>query len=170
MTPHQTIAVAVRLFAVWLVITVIANLISYNAQFHWQDNPHKLLGTVLVVSLSGLIALALWFFPLTVARRLLPSASPQPAGATLPVTPDVWLAMGCALLGLWVLTSALPALIRDSIILTSSDFATDTSEVKHWMLYHLGGAVIGLWLTLGAKGFRRLFWWAQSAGIGKPSN
>jgi hypothetical protein len=170
MTPHQTIAVAVRLFAIWLAVTLVTNLISYNAQFHWQEQPNKLLATALIVAVIGLACLALWFFPLSVARRLLPAASLQSASPAPSAPPDMWLAMGCALLGLWVLTSALPLLARDCMILTSADFATDTSEVRHWLAYHLAGALIGGWLTLGAKGFRRFFWWAQHAGIDKPSN
>jgi hypothetical protein len=170
MTPHQTIAVAVRLFAIWLAITLVSNLITFNSQFTWQEYPNKLFATVLILTVIALVALALWFFPLTVARGLLTAASPQPARASPSASPDTWLAIGCALLGLWVLTAALPALVRESIILNSSDFATDTSEVRHWLIYHLGQVVIGIWLTLGAKGFRGLFWWARNAGIGKPSN
>lgn len=170
MTPHQTIAVAVRLFAIWLAVTLISNLVTFSSQFNWQDYPNKLFATAVIVVLLALVAAALWFFPLTVARRLLPAASPESPAATLPASPDTWLAMGCSLLGLWVMTAALPSLVRESIILISADSFTSISEIRHWLIYHLGQAIIGVWLALGAKGFRGLFWWARDAGVSKPPN
>jgi hypothetical protein len=79
--------------------------------------------------------------------------------------PDMWLSVGCALIGLWVLTSALPALVRNLIVLyLSRDTYDDVPNVNIWRIYYLVEIAIGLWLILGAKGFRKLYWWAQTAG------
>jgi hypothetical protein len=77
----------------------------------------------------------------------------------------MWLSVGCALIGLWVLTSALPALVRNLIVLyLSRDTYDDVPNVNIWRIYYLVEIAIGLWLILGAKGFRKLYWWAQTAG------
>ena len=171
MTPHQTIAVAVRLFAIWLLVSLITGLITFGTQFSWHDYPHKTLATALIAAVTLLIVLALWFFPRTVARRLLTVSASQPQEAAAPIAADTWLAIGCALLGLWVLASALPGLVREGVILySSSDTITDTAEVRHWLLADLARLAVAVWLMFGAKGFRTLFWWARYAGIGEPSN
>jgi hypothetical protein len=170
MTPHQTIAVAVRLFAIWLLVSLITGLVTFASQFRWQDYPNKGLTMALIAAVTAVVVLALWFFPRTVARRLLSTSATASSGAAEPVPADTWLAMGCALVGLWVLASSLPAAIRDLVILKSSDTITDTSEVRKWLLYDLGRVAIAAWLMFGAVGFRRLFWWARYAGIGEPSN
>jgi hypothetical protein len=171
MTPHQTIAVAVRLFAIWLLVSLITGLINFGAQFNWHDYPHKTQATVLSAAVTMLFVLALWFFPHTVARRLLTTSATKPNEAAAPISADTWLAMGCALVGLWVLASSLHSLVRDAVILYSSgDSITDTSEVRHWLLADLARFAIAVWLMFGAKGFRRIFWWARYAGISDPSN
>jgi hypothetical protein len=81
-------------------------------------------------------------------------------------SPDLWLAMGCALIGLWVLTSAVPALVRDAVIVYSArGLAEDTTPVQHWMLFYCLQIAIALWLIFGAKGFRGIFWRARYAGL-----
>ena len=170
MTPHLTIAVAVRLFAVWLLISLATGLVTFATQFTWQEYPSKGLTMALVAAVTAVVVLALWFFPQMVARRLLSASATQPTAAAQSASPDTWFAVGCALLGLWILASALPGLIRDLVILRSADAITDTSEVHNWALYELARVVIAVWLMFGAVGFRKLFWWARSAGIGEPSD
>jgi hypothetical protein len=169
-TPHQTIAVAVRLFAIWLLVCFVTKLIAFASQFSWQDSPRKHVAIVLISAVIAVAVLALWFFPYTIARRLLRTSGTDPTASVASTPPDTWLAMGCALLGLWVLTASLPALIRDLVILNSSDTGTDTSDIRHWLLYELVRVALGVWLLFGAKGFRRIFWWARYAGMGEPSN
>ena len=69
MTPHQTIAVAVRLFAIWLLVTMVTGLVTFAGQFRWQDYPNKGLTMALVAAVTVIVVLALWCFPQTVARR-----------------------------------------------------------------------------------------------------
>jgi hypothetical protein len=168
MTPHQTIAVAVRLFAIWLVIYLIPGVVGFYTQFAKHGDPTKLLTAVVVTIVAGGLVLVLWCFPHTIARRLLTTAS---AASPSPISADTWLAMGCALIGIWVLASGLPALIRDLLILRLSDETyTDTSQVKQWLFYDLAQIVVAIWLLLGNKGVRKAFWWARNAGVGEPSN
>lgn len=76
--------------------------------------------------------------------------------------------MGCALIGLWMLTSALPTLVWDAFVLYSTDSSYQGAEnIKPSVAYYSVEVVIAFWLVFGAKGFRKLFWWAQNAGINK---
>ena len=168
MTPHQTIAVAVRLFAVWLIISLVLSLLELVAQPSGQSIPNGfVIVIVAVATVTALVTVGLWLFPQTVARRLLATPSPQPPEGVASTSPDTWLAMGCSLIGLWVLASALPSLIRDSVMLYSSDATTDTSSVHHWLIHDLWQLLIAIWLMFGAEGFRQIFWWARHAGVKK---
>jgi hypothetical protein len=119
---------------------------------------------VTLVVLAALLVGALWLFPGTIARKLL---SPDNAKPETSASPDLWLAMGCALLGLWLLTSALPTLIFDAYALVHLDPGGDRGNIPQSVVYYVVEVAIALWLVFGAKGFRRLFWWARNAGYKK---
>lgn len=162
MSPHQVIAVAVRLFAVWLVIYVVRELPVFYAEGSRQEDPYVLTVTIATALLTGLSFLVLWFFPRTIAQGLLRTTNTEPVTAA---SQDQWLAMGCGLIGLWMLSSALPGLLRDLLIeylLRSTE--TGVSSVRSWLVYNLAECLIAIWLILGARGFRRLFWWARNTG------
>jgi hypothetical protein len=166
MSPHQIIAVAARLFAVWLAIHVPGNLYEFFEPDSSLNRP-SIRWIALCVSIIEVAAmLVLWFFPQTIARKLLTTSTTEPATAS---SSDTWLRMGCALIGLWVLTTSLPALILDASVLYSAHI-DDTSSLRHSVLYYLAEVAISVWLILGARGFREIYWWASNAGISKHSN
>jgi hypothetical protein len=164
MSRHQAVAVAVRIFAAWLAVTVLRNLASF-AFFKQSDMPGYGLA-VAVLALAALLVATLWFFPGTIARKLL---SPDNAKPETSASPDLWLAMGCALLGLWLLKSALPTLVFDTYALIHLSYGDDRGNIPQSVVYYVVEVVIGLWLVFGAKGFRRLFWWARNAGYKKAA-
>ncbi|SRR6266480_2426763 len=168
MSPHQTIAVAVRLFAIWLLIWLIPGVFGFYAQFIKHSDPAKLLVAAAVTIVAAVVVLGLWFFPHTVARMLLTEANAESAPT---ISADTWLTLGCAVIGLWVLASGLPGLMRDLFILYfSQDTYTDTSQIKQWLFYDFAQILMATWLIFGTKGLRKIFWWARYAGIGEPSN
>jgi len=159
MTPYQIVAVALRLFAVWLAIGALRALPSYFVESY----PGR--GYALFISaLTCALALAMWFFPLTIARKLLSRETAEVRGTA---TPDTWLAAGCSLIGLWILTTAVPKIVYDLLVLNSTSGYDDTSQIRHWIVYNLLEVAIGIWLVLGGMGFRKVFWWAQNAGTKK---
>jgi hypothetical protein len=116
-----------------------------------------------VTVLGVLFVLFLWFFPRTVARTLLPEQDSTPIANS---SPDAWFAVGCALLGLWVLTEAVPALVRNIYVLFYAQRARLPTP-EGWdagVVYYLGELAIGVWLLLGAAGARKLVGWARGAG------
>jgi hypothetical protein len=162
MSPHQTIAVAVRLFAIWLFLYFVRDTLSffYDPQAH--SRPDALAVALSVITVSGLVASALWFFPLTVARKLLTSPTSESAP---PAQPDEWVAAGCVLLGLWVLSLAVPLFIRDALM--GYLYRDSYGGPPMWpiLLRYVVEIGIAIWLVCGAKGVRAIFRWARTVGV-----
>jgi len=166
MTPHQTLAVAVRLFAVVIALYAARELLSYLIAFG-QVNDSIAPGLVVgVLLLFGAAAAVLWFFPKSVARGLLASSNDAPAA---PSTPDAWLAVGSALIGLWLAASAFAILARNLslLFLFWSDARIDRSDFLGGILYGAAELVAGLALMFGATRIRNFLVWARTAGLPK---
>ena len=163
MTPHQTLAVAVRLFAVWLALVVIREVLSsYTFARQGQDS---LLPIITVVGVIAVVAvLILWFFPRSIAQGLLPSRSDAPAQ---PSAPETWFGIGVSLIGLWLAASAIPGLLRNSAVLFlyASD-SIDKSGLISGFIFLFAQVAVGALLIFGANGIKRLVRWARHAGPG----
>lgn len=160
MTTRQTIAVAARVFAIWLVLYGLET--GYLAVIVLRTNTSTgvLAFGVLLAVIWVTAGLALWNFPQTIARNLLPreledERNPE-SGAT---QPDSWLAVGCALIGVWMMVSSLPALAQDI-----AD-GWGSAQLSGSAVYFVVRIVIGAWLILGARGLRKIVRWTQYAGI-----
>ncbi len=162
MSPHQTIAVAVRLFAIWLVIYFARSAPSFFRESLRTDDTAASVTVIVISVLAVLLALFLWFFPRTVARGLLDVKSLTP---TQPASPDTWFAVGCSLIGMWLIVPALASVIYylSALFMAQRSPAFDTTDMHFAWVYYLTEIAIGIWLLLGARGARRLFWWARSA-------
>jgi len=57
----------------------------------------------------------------------------------------------------------------DASVLYSTNI-DDTSSLRHSVLYYLAEVALSVWLILGARGFRKIFWWASNVGINKHSD
>jgi predicted permease len=161
MSPYQAAAVAIRLFAICLGIYALRTIPALAIAA--EDNSPGFAYTSFLLAISFLCAVALWFFPGIVARKLLPRSEREAP----PASADTWLAMGCALIGLYMITYALPALIRDAYVINAAGSYDQTGTAKSWAIYNAIEVAVALWLILGGKGFRRAFWWARNAGTRK---
>jgi len=171
-TNAQIVALGVRLFSIWLVVYLFGHAPGLWTFVEYGQSGSG--GAGLVVTVCAVLVLAavgLWFFPLAVARKLLPKATlDQPT--PLPVE-EVQRA-GFCLLGLWVLTESVPYLIYYAVAFTVSpspsalmSFEKNTyANVAHT----IAEFVIGVWLLLGARGLLGVLRWARTAGTGAPSN
>lgn len=162
MTPLQALAVAVRLFSVWLAVSVGRETFAfYVSGIARASNDGGLIAIFSVLLVAG-VAVALWFFPKTVARRLFSPSEGEPGS---PASPETWLAVGCTLIGVWLLASALPAFVRRLLLIHFSYGMEDESPDRAvWMFYYLTQFAISLWLIFGAKGLRTVIRWARNAG------
>jgi hypothetical protein len=157
MTPHQVLAVAVRLFAIWLAIYVLRSAPSYYRELTRLGDSTGTAATLVVAGLAIAMVAFLWLFPRTVARTLLDAKSLAPPE---PADPDTWFATGCALIGVWLIVPALSALIYDLSIfyLAQRDSRIDVADLQFDWIYRAAEIVLGIWLVMGARGMRKLFW------------
>jgi len=95
MTPQQIVGVAVRLFAIWLVITAIQ-----AAGTSAQPGAQTTIVPYVFSALFLVAAILLWLFPLVVAHKLIPKTKFDNV-LNIPAAEAVVVA--CVILGLWVL-------------------------------------------------------------------
>jgi hypothetical protein len=104
MTPQQIVGLGIRLFAIWLAVRTIPYLVAFQGVPAEQRPP----GAYLVVVAYAIVAVLLWFFPMTIAHKLVPRTQ---FAEPLRVPAFEAARVGCALLGLWLLTQSGPGLI-----------------------------------------------------------
>lgn len=162
MTPHQTLAVAVRLFAVWLAVIAVRELVGGYIAGRERNDAYLLPIVAAVAVVAAVFVVVLWFFPRTIARGLLP---PGPDAPAKPSAPEVWFAVGCSLLGLWLAASAIPGVLRNlGIMYLYKSESIDPSGLVSGLIYLFAQIGVGVLLIVGANGIRRLVWWARHAG------
>jgi len=162
MTPHQTLAVAVRLFALLFVIYIVQNLLAFYFSSRDRGDPYAGVIVATIALISALFVIVLWFFPRSIARGLLTVSNHTPAQ---PAAPDTWFATGACLIGLWLTASAIPALARNSLVMfLFRSESVDMSGLRGGLLLYGIQFLVGLGLLLGANGLRRVFLWVRNAG------
>jgi hypothetical protein len=164
MTPHQALALAVRLFAVWYALVITREFVAFFASWRPQDDPQTVALVIGASVFSALILAVLWFFPRSIARGLLPLSSDAPAQ---PSSQEAWFTLGTTLLGLWIVASAIPAILRNlTVMYLFQSERMDMSGLRSGLLYYGIELLIGLCLVFGAAGIRRFIWWARNVGSG----
>ena len=152
MSREDIIAVASRLFAIFLLVIAVR---SGSLVFAFSDTDSKSLvltifaGVVVPLAAAGL----LWFFPLGVARKLLPVMRDE--GAALSSDRTGLMEIGCTLLGLWLFASALPqALYWGLHLLLSAQESQQPLSVSALasQCRALFEVIIAVWLLLGYEG------------------
>jgi hypothetical protein len=161
MTPHQTLAVAVRLFAIWLTIYGARELLGFYIAAEEHGDRHSVMIVAAVILVTAAFLVLLWFFPRTIARGLLPLSGDTVAK---PSPPEMWIAVGASVIGLWLVASALPALLRNGLVMyLFRAESLDRTGLTSGMIYYGIQLLVGLGLMLGVNGLRKLFLWARYA-------
>jgi hypothetical protein len=168
MTPHQTLAVAVRLFAILLGLYAARELLGFYIAGRERDDTYALPIVAVASTLAIVVVAALWFFPKSIARGLLPLSGDTPPK---PSAPDVWLGFGSSLIGLWLVASAIPALMRNFMVMyIFRSESMDKSGLISGLLYYAIQFAVGAVLIFGASSVKNFIAWARTAGSGEPSN
>ena len=165
MTPHQVLAVAVRLFAIWLFLYATSNMAGSYVGAHRYSAPDSLVPLIFGFCVIVSICVALLFFPLFVAKRILPTPITNDLS---PSTYDSWFTVGCSLIGVWVLAKAIPALVSYGLgNYLGKKFWPDSFVVNpDWGLlvsFNVLQLAVGIWLFMGGKGLKKVFDWARHA-------
>lgn len=159
MAREDFIAVGVRLFAVVLAFKLVSTAVA-TAPFLLHDGmPHwaALYGAFVLLGMA--LCVFLWFFPLTVARSLLPVMSEPRSESRLDAS--VALSVGLTLIGVWLLSRALPNLLYWALLFGQQ--RGDPHMPLQWSADQIARAAataaeafVGLALVFGSVGLKRL--------------
>jgi len=157
MTKEQIVALAVKLFAVFLLIYGLGSIGSIIPISYLDTIPASAWMTVAVLAIFFMgIVLLLWFFPLLVTRKLMPSDEIK-QGESIASIKDIDV-IAFSVLGLWVLTSAVPDMVYwilmwMTILSKTTGDAMLTEQVISTIVTVLE-LIMGVWLLMGARGLR----------------
>jgi hypothetical protein len=159
MTPQQLIGLAVRFFAIWLVMTSITYFGSIFLSPVISDTSNNEI--TLAYGLGTLYLLAaviLWLFPMVVAHKLLPRTRYE---NRLSFQAHELARVGTALLGLWLFAKALPSpvwlLFRSFLFVDAgSTFSALTPEERLDILVTAFEIGFALLIIFRAKTFANL--------------
>lgn len=116
----------------------------------------------------GLCAL-LWFFPASLATKLLPSAKNEVVSDG-PPGPQDWLAVGTIGIGIWLLSGAILDAFYWSIFVGMNpfgDFSTLDADGKAAVITTGFQILLGVWLIVGGRGLAALLWKVRTGGVAK---
>lgn len=161
MSREDYVAIASRLFSIYLAY-IIVRTVPGALQLARQEQGLSLLIVYFAVLGGGLLVCALlWFFPLTVARKLLPvMREPRSEDAVGPATA---LSMGLTLIGVWFLAGALVDASYWLVLVMRIKQVDDMQLTwDHEQIANMAATAVqlvaGLWLILGSRGIRRLIY------------
>jgi hypothetical protein len=169
MTPHQIVVVGLRLLAVAWVLLLLGQI----PMLYGQSAAYS--GTFTMRYIGGFSALqlmvcaVLWFFPASIAGKLLPSPKNDVVYDS-PTASHEWVTLGLIGIGLWVLFGAVRDAIYWLMFLVFSpvdDMAGFNAETKAAMVTTVIELVLGSWLVFGAKGLGALLWKIRTGGVSK---
>lgn len=153
MSPNQSLIVVVRLFALWLIGYYITTAPRIYFQIKKFSPDSAVVDALGVAAIILAVSAALWYFANWIAKRLL-SGSSQSVEQYHAF--DSWFSVGSALIGLWVLAKAIPALLYYLIANTlgAGLFPNTYLVTPEWHLTAIFNAIqlfFGVALFLGGK-------------------
>lgn len=151
MTPQHLVAIIARLAAIWLAIKasdvfVEAWTVALSAHEDQMVWPNYIAPAIRISA-----AVLLWFFPLHVARALLP---PRCDDVTPSIDPRAAAAAGCAIIGVLAVVYAMPGtmtFIGGLIFDVSVQISDPLSANKIQILRSVGQLIVGIVLIAQAN-------------------
>jgi len=164
---EQIVALAIRVFAVFLLVYGLRSLSTFVPIGYINDMASEawIWIAVFAIVLFGIVWL-LWFFPLSIARKLLPRTTQK--STEVAVSAQEIETIAFTVLGLWVLSTGVPDIIYwITYWLTIANASVDPDISLDRLGYTLATVmeiIIGVWLMFGAKGLRGLLHRMRYAG------
>lgn len=133
MTPQQLVGLAIRIFSIWLVILAF-QILGYGSGINSQPGIEPTNVHYLLSGLVFLLAILLWFFPMSVAHKLIPKTQ---LGDVLRLPVHETIVVACIIFSLWLfLARVLPALafyIPLFVVMVHDKRLLSNSEEFHFM-------------------------------------
>lgn len=172
MKPQHIVATCLRCLAIiWLLYSLsrINGILSYV-----RSDTYVSINTAVVwflVVLQIVACAALWFFPMTIASKLIPGGVPQEVAAEPPQLAD-WQTLSLICIGLWGLAHTIPDIVY-RLTLAGLTFGDDdryeilSPQQKAGLVSSMVELAISLWLVLSAKGLAAFLYKVRTAGVAK---
>lgn len=161
MRTEQIVGLAIRLFAIFLFIQALRQATGLLSYFVDSSTVRVGIGFALVSTLApAAIALVLWLLPLTIATKLIPGLKADAPRSALTATDIASVAF--PILGLWVLTFAIPDTVywtTFAFIVKSSDYGSpeltpeNIGNIVATTVELLIGVLALAWLKRNARSF-----------------
>lgn len=156
MHKEQIVGIAVRLFAIFLglyTLRYVGGILRYTVEPSLSNVSVTFL--FLPALILALVAILLWFFPLTVATKIIPSIKTSSAPTSLDAGGIEVIAF--SVMGLWVLTTAIPdAFHWITFVYLAKSVNVGNSELSPenigYIVSTIVELVIGFWLLFGSRG------------------
>jgi hypothetical protein len=171
MKPQHIVATILRILSiVWLVyaLTRVHSIFAYAAS---DSRISVNVSVIVLVTILQLVACAvLWFFPMTLAAKLVPCGVPDEPNAEPPRLVE-WQTLGVICIGLWGVIDSIPSLVFWATFATlnlGDDFHGGfTSHEKATVVSAVVEFALSLWLVFGAKGFAAFLFRIRMGGVAK---
>lgn len=159
MNREDYVAIAARLLAVYVTIQIIlqipraAHVLAQGQGVAWAG----LYALILAICLAG--CTLIWFFPLTVARKLLPAMKESRSGQAIDAS--IGLSLGLTLIGVWFFAQglvdaiywlALAVWAKQNPQMSGFEWTADQAASMIATGFQLG---VGAWMVLGTSGIQR---------------
>lgn len=168
MPKEQIVGIAVRLFAIFLALYTLryaSTLLPYAA----VPPPNNISFTfIAVLALFPILAaVLLWFFPLVVAAKLIPNIKTKAQSA--PIGAGGVEVVAFSVMGLWVLTTAIPDIFYwVTFVYRVKSAGIGSTELSPENIGNIVASivelVIGFWLLFGSNGLLGILRNARHAG------
>ena len=169
MSREDIVAIASRLFAIFVALYALSLLTStFQVLATNQITSGAFAGIVAVLLVMLVVALLLWFFPLTIARKLLPVMKEPRSEQSIGFSNALSLAL--TIMGFWLLTKAMVDSVYWLILLAQVHEAPNfewSPDQKASIAATGIRLLLSLWLIFGAVGINRLISRLKYAGSGQ---
>jgi hypothetical protein len=162
-TPHQILIVGIRLLAIFWFLSILGQIAAAFAALEQMG------AATLPIWISAGIQLAacvfLWFFPATLASKLLRGGNSTVLAGSVPF--HEWRDLLIVTVGIFVLARSIPSAVYWAILAGASDAFTSgfTLEQKVNAFAALLELLIGTGLIFGARGLGSLIQHLRNAGL-----
>ena len=168
MHKEQVVGIAVRLFAIFLglyTLRHVSGLLPYAAAP--SPNNISFVFLFLFAFFPILAAILLWLFPLAVATKIIPNIKAK--NATAPLDANGIEVVAFSVMGLWVLTSAIPDIfywVTFAYRIKNANIGSTELSPENigYIVSTIVELVIGFWLLFGSRGLLGVIRRARYAG------
>ena len=156
------VAIAVRLFAVYIVFNVVLQIPIVTQALSQEHGAAWAWLHALALLASIAICALLWFFPLTIARKLLPVMKEPRSDQA--INASIGLSLGLTLIGVWIFAQGaidsiywITLIVRTKQMEQQIDFDWEPDQIAS-IVTTIFELALAAWLSFGNSGLRRLIY------------